>query len=60
MEAALSARYSGVGPTGEEVCEHVAYNAAVGRYGELYVLPALQTAAPQEHQRPQSAVPPGR
>lgn len=52
---ALSGRYVGLGPQGEEVCEHVAFNAQVGRHGELHILPALRTAAPAEHLRPRPA-----
>ena len=49
-EPALGHTYAGLDAGGEEVCEHVAFNAAVnGPDGVMAIFPALQNHAPQEH-----------
>jgi len=49
-ETTLEHSYAGLDALGEEVCEHVAFNAAVrGANGVMAVFPALQNQAPQEH-----------
>jgi hypothetical protein len=50
LSSALAARYCGLDGAGREVSEHVAFNAAIERSGgELFIFPALQVRAPQEH-----------
>lgn len=42
--------YDGIGDDGAEVCEHVAFNAAVRKNGaELYIHPAMLNDVPTEH-----------
>ena len=49
-KATLKGSYVGLQPNGEEVCDHVSFNAAVkGRDGVLAIYPALQNQAPIEH-----------
>jgi len=49
-EATLQARYLGLFPEGDEVCDHVAFNATVkGSDGVLAIYPALQNQTPPEH-----------
>jgi hypothetical protein len=45
-----NAWYGGIDEAGNEVCEHVAFNAAVSRNGgRLFITPCLLNDAPQEH-----------
>ena len=45
-----NAWYGGIDQAGREVCEHVAFNAAVSRNGgRLFIIPSLLNDAPQEH-----------
>ena len=49
-EATPAATYAGLDATGEETCEHVAFNAAVkGADGVMAIYPALQNHAPTAH-----------
>jgi FkbM family methyltransferase len=41
LRHALGASYVGVGADGGQVCEHVAFNRAVGQKGRLFILPWL-------------------
>jgi hypothetical protein len=50
LSSALAARYCGLDDAGREVSEHIAFNGAIERSGgALYIFPALQVRAPQEH-----------
>ena len=50
LPAALAARYQGVDAQGRDTSEHVAFNAAIhAAGGGLYVVPALQVHAPEQH-----------
>jgi len=50
MPFVLGARYCGVDRLGREVSEHVAFSEAIARAGgQLYIFPALQVHAPQNH-----------
>jgi hypothetical protein len=43
-------RYRGTDERGREVCEHVAFNEAIGRAGgQLHILPRLVVSAPSQH-----------
>lgn len=49
-DATLGARYAGLTADDEEVCDHVAFNAAVkGLDGVLAIYPSLQNRTPVEH-----------
>jgi hypothetical protein len=49
-EAALGGTYVGLADDGEEICEHVAFNAEVkGAGGVLAIYPPLQNRTPEEH-----------
>lgn len=49
-EATLQARYVGLFPEGDEVCDHVAFNRTVkGSDGVLAIYPELQNECPLEH-----------
>lgn len=49
-EATLGARYVGLDPDDDEVCDHVSFNAAVkGADGLLAIYPSLQNQSPIEH-----------
>ena len=49
LAAALAARYCGLDDAGREVSEHVAFNEAIARSGELCIFPPLQVRAPEQH-----------
>ena len=49
LSAALAARYCGLDGAGREVSEHVAFNEAIARSGELCIFPPLQVRAPEQH-----------
>jgi FkbM family methyltransferase len=48
----LPHRYVGTTSVGTDVCEHVSLNLELSRSGRLFIFPALQNLAPQEHLRP--------
>ena len=49
-EAALAGSYVGLDSQGEEICEHVTFNAGVkGEVGVLGIFPALRNHAPLQH-----------
>jgi hypothetical protein len=49
LSAALAARYCGLDNACREVSEHVAFNEAIARSGELCIFPPLQVRAPKQH-----------
>jgi hypothetical protein len=48
--AAVHARYDGIDESGQEICEHVAFNRAVaGNSGKMAIFPALTNLGPGRH-----------